>query len=322
MREHARVIVRYTLTALIGLGLCTGSLAEDSESLRERINRGTVGVISGGVNGTYIRVTSDLAAVLDSDDLRVLSILGKGSVQGIADLLYLRGIDVAVVQSDVLEFIRRRGTYPTIDRRINYLTKLYNEEFHLLVRDDISSVQDLGGKKVNFDYEGSGTAMTAGIVFDTLGVPVQPTYYDQAAALEQLLAGELSGLVYVAGQPVQLFGSLGADAPVKFLSIEYTPELMATYLPAKLVPESYPALLGEGSAVSTIAVGAVLAAYNWEPGHPRYNKVARFVDRFFSNFEKFQSPARHPKWREVNLSASVPGWSRFGPAEAWLGAHD
>ena len=142
---------RFLLVSTFALCLSTAALAQDSDMLRERINRGTVGVISGGVNGTYIRITSDLINVLDGDDLRILSILGKGSAQNIADLLYLRGIDVAIVQSDVLEFLRRQGTYPTIHKRVNYITKLYNEEFHLLARDDIASVQDLAGKQVNFD---------------------------------------------------------------------------------------------------------------------------------------------------------------------------
>ena len=71
--------------------------AETPASFRERINRGTVGIISGGVAGTYVRVASDLANVLDKgDDLRVLAVLGKGSVQNIDDLLYLRGIDIAI----------------------------------------------------------------------------------------------------------------------------------------------------------------------------------------------------------------------------------
>ena len=306
---------------LFTLTTSTTGFAEESDMLRERINRGTVGVISGGVNGTYIRISSDLITVLDSDELRILSIVGKGSAQNIADLLYLRGIDIAIVQSDVLEFLRRQGTFPTISKRVNYVTKLYNEEFHLLARDDVTSVQDLSGKKVNFDRQGSGTAMTASLVFDTLDIAIEPTHFDQTTALQRLLKGEISALVYVAGQPVQLFQNLSSEDPVRFLSVGAVPELLATYLPSKLRTESYPNLLSADESVPTIAVGAVMAAYNWEPGNHRYTKVASFIERFFSNFEAFQDPARHPKWREVNLSATVPGWDRFAPAQEWLGAN-
>jgi hypothetical protein len=72
--------------------------------------------------------------------------------------------------------------------------------------------------------------------------------------------------------------------------------------------------------VPTIAVGDVMAVFAWSPHTERYNKVSRFVDAFFSKFDQFQQPPRHPKWREVNLTAEVPGWTRFQPAQdGWLG---
>ena len=78
-----------------------------------RANAGTVGVIAGGIDGTYARIAADLAAVLDEPDgLRVLPILGKGSVQNISDILALRGVDVGIVQSDVLAYARRERCCP------------------------------------------------------------------------------------------------------------------------------------------------------------------------------------------------------------------
>jgi len=62
----------------------------------------------------------------------------------------------------------------------------------------------------------------------------------------------------------------------------------------------------------------VLAVYNWAEGSERYEKVKTFVERFFSNFEQFLDEARHPKWKEVNLAAEIPGWTRFKPAQDWL----
>ena len=91
-------------------------------------------------------------------------------MQNITDLLYLRGIDVGIVQSDVLGFIRKENLHPNIEQRIRYVTKLYNEEVHILAGKDIGQLADLAGKKVNVDVAGSGTAMTASTLFDTLGV--------------------------------------------------------------------------------------------------------------------------------------------------------
>lgn len=132
------------LKRVIVAALCCGALsaaavAEEAWEFSERINRGTISVISGGINGTYVRIASDLSSVLDNgDDLRILPIMGKGSVQNIDDLLYLKGIDIGIVQSDVLEFVKQENKHPTIEERIRYITKLYNEEFHLLANSSIT----------------------------------------------------------------------------------------------------------------------------------------------------------------------------------------
>ena len=307
------------IVLLLLFSLAIGAQAAPvKESAAEQINKGVVGIISAGVNGTYIRIAADLANVLDSDTLRVLPIIGKGSVQNISDLLYLKGIDMAIVQSDVLEYLKRKGIYGAIDKRIHYITKLYNEEFHLLANSDIKQVSDLAGRKVNFDVEGSGTAITASLLFESLKIPVEATHYDQATALEKLKAGEIAALAYVVGKPTQLFQKLPADTQLHFLPIEYTPQLLETYLPTRLSNPDYPTLIQPEQEIKTVAVGAVLAAYHWESSNPRYKKVAYFVDRFFEHFNDFQQPARHPKWREVSLSATIPGWTRFATAQNWL----
>ncbi len=282
-----------------------------------RANQGTVGVISGGVDGTYIRIAADLAAVLDDGDrLRVLGLIGRGSVQNISDIMMLRGIDIGIVQSDVLAFARRDRLLPGVGSAVQYIAKLYDEEVHVLARREVPDLAALAGRKVNVDVRGSGTAMTASLLFDTLRIAVEATNFDQATALAKLKAGEIDALVYVAGKPARLFAGLGAESGLHFVPVPLTPALLDTYLPASLGTDAYPGLVdGE---VETVAVGAVMAVYGWPPGHDRYQRVARFVGDFFDKFEAFRQPPRHPKWREVNISAQVPGWTRFAPAQEWL----
>jgi TRAP-type uncharacterized transport system substrate-binding protein len=131
-------------------------------------NRGVVGIITGMAGGTYMQTAADLT-ILDSDKLRVLPTLGKGSLQNLIDILYLRGIDIGFVQSDVLTYARQRHLLADLDR-IQYITKLYAEEVHVLARDDIHSVEDLAGKRINVDILGSGSAMTAEILLKSFGV--------------------------------------------------------------------------------------------------------------------------------------------------------
>ena len=290
-------------------------------NLRERVNKGTVRIISGGVDGTYIRIAADLANVLDrGDDLRILPIVGKGSVQNITDILYLRGTDIGIVQSDVLAYMQKTGIHPTINQRIRYITKLYNEEFHLLAADEFRSLEELAGQKVNFGPEGSGTYMTASTVFDILGIAVEPTTDDYAVALEKLAAGEIAAMIYVAGKPTDIFRRIPEDSGLHFLPVPLTGALMETYFPSNLSHRDYPNLVAEGEDVETIAIGAVMAVYNWTPDQDRYAKVAKFVEAFFGSFEEFLKPPRHKKWQEVNLAAVVPGWTRFAAAQNWLDA--
>lgn len=275
--------------------------------------------MSGGVNGTYIRIASDLAAVLDkSNQLRILPIVGKGSVQNIIDLLYLRGIDLAIVQSDVLSFSRRQNLHANIAQRIRYITKLYNEEVHVLAGKNIRQLSDLSGKKVNVDVAGSGTAMTASVLFDALGLKIEAVNFDQALALEKLKSGEIAAMVYVVGKPAELFRKIEAGADLHLLPIPLTTDLLQTYLPSSLTSADYPGLIADNQFTDTVAVGAVMAVYNWEPKSERYQRVASFVDAFFDGFGEFLQAPRHPKWQEVNLAAELPGWTRFQPAQDWL----
>lgn len=279
-------------------------------------NSGTIGIISGGVDGTYIRIAADLSSVLDDGDyLRVLPIIGKGSMQNVADLLYLRGVDVAIVQSDVLAAVTNARLYPGVGRLIQYVTKLYDEEVHLIARKDIKSIEDLAGKAVNVDVRGSGTAMTASVIFRSLGIEVQAQNTPQDVALARLRRGEIAAAVYVAGKPARLFSSVTREDGLHLLPLPLTPALLETYLPATFEAGDYPALVAE-EPVQTVAVGAVLAVYAWQPGTERHAKLLRFVERFTSKFPELLQPPRHPKWREVNLNAQVPGWTKFTPIAA------
>jgi TRAP transporter TAXI family solute receptor len=280
-----------------------------------------LGIISGGLSGTYIRIATDIASVFDAraPQLRILPIVGKGSLQNISDILNIRDVDIGIVQSDVLSFLRTRAS-ASLESSVAYLAKLYDEEVHILVRPEITTPADLAGKKVNVDSRGSGTALTAFIIFDALGVKIEPANDDQETALAKLKRGEIAGLVYVTGKPARLFID-AAGSNLHLLALPLDPTLLETYLPSRFEHADYPGLVPEGQTVETVAVGAVMAVYNWAPGSERYTRIARFVDAFFDNMPTLQTPGRHPKWREVSLAAQVPGWTRFRAAQLWLQRH-
>jgi TRAP transporter TAXI family solute receptor len=287
--------------------------------LADRMNAGTVTIISGGVAGTYVRIAADIATVLDDGDaLRILPVIGKGSRQNIKDIMYLRGVDLGLVQSDTLENAKRDPELADAERQITYIARLYNEEIHIVARADIPDVRQLAGKRVNIDLAASGTAATARLFFERLGVTPTFVNLDQRTALEQLRTGQIDANVFIGGKPVQAVSEFRGDGRFRLLPLPYDPRLQDIYFPAEFSNADYRDLVPPGQTVETVAVATILAAYNWPEGSERYQRLSRFVDAFFSKFDEFSKPGRHPKWQEVNIAATVPGWRRFKPATDWV----
>lgn len=289
--------------------------------ITDRLNQNTVSVISGTPAGTYLAVAYDMSAVLDdAENLRVLPIAGKGSVQNVRDILHLRGVDMGIVQSDVMGFFKQKGELgANIENRLVYITKLYNEEMHLVVNANIKDIKDLAGKKVSFDLNNSGTQFSSRIIFDLLGLKVEEVNMGLADALVKIKSGEIAAAAFVAGRPAAALSKLAKDPDLKLLPVPYTGALEeSSYLPAKLSSQDYAALIPDGQSIETVAVGAVLAVYNWPRDSDRYRRVSRFVDSFFAKFPELQKPPRHPKWKEANLAADLKGWKRFPAAQELL----
>lgn len=282
------------------------------------MNAGTVGVISGGADGTYIRIAADLANVLDGENLRILPIIGRGSLQNLRDVMFLRGVDIGIVQMDAREELKAENLQNDAVRRLRYITRLYNEEVHIIASRDITDIRQLDGKKVNIDKVGSGTNLTSRLIFEKLGIKPDVTTFDQSSSYERLRSGEIQAAVYVAGRPVRAIAEFQSEGRFHLLPIPFEGEIAETYFPARFSNADYPRLVDEDKPVETLAVGSLLAVFNWQENSDRYNRVKRFVDAFFSRFDEFLQPGRHPKWKEVNLAAEVPGWERVKPAQEWL----
>ena len=310
---------RSAMAAVPVLILLLSSPAATAAQSTESINQGTVRLLVGSSESGGARVGEDLADILDvSGTRRILPVIGKGTLQSIIDLKSLRGIDMGLVQLDVLDAARSDGRYSGIEHWLAYIAKLYDEELHLLAPAGVEKIQELSGKKVNLGMPGDGTATTARAIFDSLKIAIEPTTYDPMTALAKLRSGEIAALAYVAAKPAPLFAALRASDGLHFLSVPVRPEVIGRYVPAQLTSADYRGLVGAQQPVETVAVGTALMVAPLVQGSDRYRSVAAFVDAFFTQFSSFQEPGRHPKWREVNLAAELPGWKRFPPAEAWL----
>jgi TRAP-type uncharacterized transport system substrate-binding protein len=297
------------------------SLEEGGTDAAQRVkkNAWTVGVAGGQLSGTYMTFANELAEVLDDgDNLRVLPIVTYGAASNMDDLLYLKNVDVAVTQSDVFEYFKTQRKISNLEYRVNYIIRLPVSEMHVLARTDIKSLQDLKGKKVSFGPAGSASSLTGTIVFQRLGIQVEQVLYDNPTALQKLKTGELAGLVRVIGKPIDFFAKIPPNSGLHFVPIPFSKTFADYYTLGEFTNKEYPSLVPDGQSVDTLAVPAVLAVFNWPKGTDRYRRVQKFAESLFTKWDKFREPPRHPKWRDVNLAASVPGWTRWSVADETL----
>ena len=275
-------------------------------------NAWTVGLAGGLLEGTFIRYAADLAKVLDDgNNLRVIPMVTFGAVGNVNDLLNLRGVDVAITQADVLDHFRRELKVPNIENRIQYISPLYLAEVHVYARGEIRLLRDLEGRKVAFNTPGSAANLTGQVVFQRLGIHVDPVLINNAIALEKMRNGEIAAVVHVVGKPNDLFAKFKPEPGFHFVPVEYDSKFEDYYVPATLEAEDYPTLIASGQTISTLAVPTVLAVYNWPKESERYARVARFIEAYFSKFTQLQQPPFQPKWQEINLAGRWPGWTRY-----------
>jgi len=291
-------------------------VSEEEGAKAARINGWTVGLAGGLLEGTFVRYAADLAKVLDDEDnLRVLPIVSYGAVGNVNDLIYLKGVDLAITYSDVLDHYKNVEKIPGIERRVNYIIPMFQGEVHVLVRPEIKSFEDLNGKKVNFNTVGSAANYTGGIVFDRLGIKAERLYENNSVALEAMRKGEIAAIVHVVGKPNDLFAKFKPEPGFRFLPVEFSEKFEDYYVPAELTSDDYPALIPKGEKIQTISVPAVLAVYNWKADTDRYRRCVRFVEYLFERFSKLQASPYQQGWKQMNLAGTIPGWTRFPPAQ-------
>jgi uncharacterized protein len=332
-----RNIISILLLAILGSAAVARTI-ENTYAIKHRdgkrqANSNTVTIVASSAASTYTRFVEDIQNVIDALDpngIRVLPILGRGGGQNFRDILFMRGVDMGTTDADYMRYFKQKDPvlYSNAEQHIQYITKLFNAEFHVLARKEFRSYSDLAGLKVNFWKPLSVTALAAENIFRLLGIDVIPTNFDNNLAIEKLRKGEISAVVRMGGAPQNDYIDLTPEDGFHLVPLtdanlpkERFANLMELYVPTELTHEQYPQLIPADDTVPTVASSVVLAVYAWPEDSDDYQRVANFVKVFFDNIGQFSDPSRHPKWREINLAATVPGWVRFKPAQQWLDAN-
>ncbi len=292
--------------------------AETLDETREKVNQNVVGIMAGSLGGSDLSLAADMGLALsDGYDLRVVPMVGLGSVKDVEDLLFLRGIDMAIVQQDVIDFMATNEIYPNIKSAVRLMAPLNVDQFHVLASKNFQSIYDLAGQQVNYGPTDGGTFMTSSVVFDTLGIDVEITTYPHQVALDKLRNGEIAAMMRASGKPVSVIEEAKPGEPLHLLPVPAQP-LAGIYSPTTLTSDDYPALIETGDRVDTVAVANALISYNWPKGHPRGESLRLFANALFGKYENFLGGGYHESWNEIDLSLDVPGVPRHWSAEEAL----
>jgi uncharacterized protein len=267
-----------------------------------------MGIVTGGATGTYIKIGEDIKKIAEPSGISLTVMESAGSIQNVFDVRKKRGVQLGIVQSDVLDYIRDISDdqeLKGIAAKLAAVYPLYKEEVHLLGDFETKSLADLNGKKVAIGPERSGTYLTAKTIFHLTGVkPAQEVFLGGKEALEALRKGEVDAMLYVAGAPATLFAE-STTADDKFQLIPLDDKALDSYLTTTIPAGTYKWQEGE---VKTVAVKAVLMTFNYT-GEQCQN-VAKIAKIIKENKDYLDSHG-HPKWKEVKLDEALPKWPQY-----------
>jgi len=267
-----------------------------------------MGIVTGNVTGTYIKIGEDIKKIAEPSHISLQVFESAGSIQNVFDVRRKRGVQLGIVQSDVLDYIRDISDdleLKTIAAKLAAVYPLYKEEVHVLGDLSLKTLQDLHGKRVAIGPQRSGTYLTAKTIFFQTGItPSKEVFLGGKEALDSLRRGEIDAMLYVAGAPATLF-SENTTADDKFQLIGVDDKALDSYLTAVIPAGTYK---WQESDVRTVAVKAVLITFSY--AGEQCQNVAKVAKIIHEN-KAWLDANGHPKWREVNLDERLPKWPQY-----------
>ena len=276
-----------------------------------------LGIMTGGDKGTYYQFGLNLQRLAARDGVNLSVYTSKGSIENVYAVYQKPATQLGIVQSDVLAFVARVQSDPVL-KRIAKKTKmvfpLYNEEIHILARPGISEFDDLSDRRVAIGREGSGTYLTARLLFNVADVtPRDMVLIDTDEALAELKAGRIDAMFYVAGYPVKLFSE----------GVQETDALHLVPILNKSITEFYPRAEVPGGtyawqpkSVETVAVKSVLISFDFR--RRDCDVVGKFAKTLSDNMDWLVKNG-HPKWKAVDLNFPLKGWDQYDCVRKYLG---
>jgi uncharacterized protein len=301
-----RVVVQCAFVLLVQLvGAIDGSATEK------------MGIVTGGEKGTYYQFGLDLQKLVKQADINLNVSPSKGSIENVYAVYQRPGVQLGIVQSDVLAFISRLESDPTLNKiakKTRMVFPLYNEEVHILGKRGIGDFDDLAGKRVAIGREGSGTYLTASVFLQLSEIkPASTVPIDTDEALAELKAGRIDAMFYVAGFPVRLLREGVTEADQLALIPITNKNVLELYPQAEIPANTY---VWQKEKISTVAAKAVLVSFDYR--FRDCDNVGRFAQLMARRMDWLVQNG-HPKWKSVDLNYQLKGWEQYACVKKYLG---
>jgi TRAP transporter TAXI family solute receptor len=278
-------------------------------------------ILTGGPDSPSTRFGRDIADLARRFGVRLRVEPSQDALESIKTMTQRSDTRFGIVQSSLLDAVAdaSENAEQHLKASLRIVFPLYAEEVHILARPEVARFADLRGRRVAVGAPRSSTLPTAMLLLARASVePAEALRIGGDEALAALRKGRIDAMFYVASQPATLLrDKVAIEDALHLVPVEH-PALRGLY-PVSTIPADtyYP---WQPRAVFTVAPRAVLTTLHWMgPGRQEeacrlVGKIARIVADNLGHLRR----DGHPKWREVNLDAEVPGWERSPCAERAL----
>ncbi|MGF9567447.1 TAXI family TRAP transporter solute-binding subunit [Neorhizobium sp. JUb45] len=300
--------MRFGTLKLIGLALI-GALGSQVASAQEAERH----IMAAGAGSTQGLIAEDIAGLGDRCGLPLSVVASKGALESFFGVRNRHNTQFGIVDGDLLNYLSSyKGQNADVKEAVQgmrIMLPLFDAEVHVLAPDNISTLQDLRGKRIGVGEKDSTAYLTSQLMFDILRIPVAERVTGTTDEMIELLRqGEIDAMIRVAGAPVAALADKRIDSTFHLVPI--TDELLrASYKTVTIPAGMYPY---QRTAVQTVAVKTLLMTYEYGTGkNAYYNSSCKAVSDVTSlivdNIDELRRTG-HPKWKDVDLTEIPKGW--------------
>lgn len=267
---------------------------------------------TGGTTGTYYAYSGAVSQVLASKLNNVsFDVQSTGASKANIYLVADKEADIAIVQNDVMYYASKGIDLFEGEGAVEGFSAMagcYAEVCQIVSKSDITSIEDLRGKRVSVGDIGSGCEFNARQILDAYGMSFDDiqvnnlSFGDSATALKD---AKIDAFFCVAGAPTTAIVELATSNSINILRIddEHADKLIADYPFYTKFDVPGGAYKGVDSNVQTVAVVATYIVSNDLDDKLVYD----MTKALFENAGEIAKA--HPKGAELNAEYSVSGIS-------------